>query len=348
MVDIVVCFIDLLLLYNVILFHFRFLRFVFSLSGFPSPVESNNKHISDFPGIIIPRRLSINKCVILRNLPGGTVVDLGPWAEFEEPADVDMTEADQTVDKTTDGHIAMKRFNEWDDPVLIFNERGFKVGQYVKEKGVDSQDVYQIKGMTDVVELWLFDVFGIREKKVCFTLPQFLVSWNTYNVKLPEKLPHPKAGKYHDKVLSDELRVEAFKVLLQHERDADKRPLLYMTNPSVVVASEEICKGSLRLAPLVPLSNLGTEKKPGGVKIPVNGENVYVSPLPKVSHASDIDKNVVVPFWWIEFTKDEELGNMRYASVKVDGITIPVLQNTRKIKVLWCHKPTKRSKPHAS
>ena len=101
-----------------------------------------------------------------------------------------------------------------------------------------------------------------------------------------------------------------------------------------MAAKAEIPKGKLKLAPMTMLVNLSLEKKSSSTPaINVGGVKVFATAPPAATKIDMCDKCLFIPYWWVKESSDENMVNMRLAAVKEDGITIPILQNTRKIEV---------------
>jgi hypothetical protein len=228
----------------------------------------------------------------------------------------------------------MLSVDELNSPTHILSQRGFKIGSHVREKGVDNSDVYIINVILgDTIELGLHTLFKETGLTVKTRMSTFLDKWAIHNGKLPVIMKSPSClAHVSQTIVTDKVRSEAFKALLEYETKAAERDILYAMWPTGIIANSSIAKGSLMLAPLTPLSNIFLDKKNGATQMNIGKTVVYVTQPPKPSKPDDAtDKFVYVPFWWVETTHIAENANMRLVSVKNGEIAIPVLQNSKVI-----------------
>ena len=133
-------------------------------------------------------------------------------------------------------------------------------------------------------------------------------------------------------MLVDLARCKVCNALYTYGPSSEERGILYALNPAGIVAADETDKGYLKLAPLVPLANLVSEKKGTQIAIKVNEVTVIYATAPSIpTKVADSKKVNIAPFWWVRTTPDESLANMRYASTKAEGLTITILQNSKKL-----------------
>ena len=272
---------------------------------------------------------------------------LGDWTPPAEAIATQVAAAPAAGPRVEKRSASVLSAAEQNDPVKIFNENGFAIGDRVREKGVQDRDTYTIIDAGEKVTLEVYDEFQTKDLKIMVPLASFLTSWSVYKGNLPQMLPPQAAAVQHNLVQSDVLRCRAFNVLVDQERAYAKmveRSLAFMMFPHGVVAKVDIPKGALKLAPLTLVSNIFAEKKNQSVAINVGGTNVYATGLvkPSKSDPTELDKFVYAPFWWIESTPDEELVNMKLVAVTLGNIEVPVLQNIRSLKAhgrLFVHKP---------
>ena len=119
-----------------------------------------------------------------------------------------------------------------------------------------------------------------------------------------------------------------------------KRPgaaqLQHVLHPAGVVTTEKVKRGSLVLAPVTVLDKLRTRQgETKGVvqlKAPC-GTIVYAAAPPQVKHQSEAmtEAHLFVPFWWVETTTGEMASNVQLTTTVVDGVKIPVYQNTKRL-----------------
>ena len=220
-------------------------------------------------------------------------------------------------------------YQQSNNPMHIFNENGFKVGDFVKELGGKCPFVFKVVSAGEKVRVSKFTVFeGEEPFAVDIPLKQFLANWAKDNTLRKQILDVPED---EPPVLShDLLRGECFKVL--YEAAANDVPVLYVINPTSLVAAEDVPKGSLKLVPFTTLSNIFCEKKTAGVELKIGKSSVFVTTPPKPHDNNVMPHQVFSPFWWVQKTSDESLVNMTLQAKKVEGNTMPVLVNSKAIK----------------
>ena len=263
---------------------------------------------------------------------GGKDVDIGEWVDVDVSGGGD-TEPVEDPNDSLGGSDRFRSADEQNDPRAIFEENGFKIGCYVREKGVESKDIYIVQhvGEDGEIKLQLYNMYQSSDLVVKLIIAKFIAGWTRYNGKVPQVLPSPRPAYEMQDMINDSLRSKAFAALMGHESSAEERPLKYVINPSGVVATGNIQKNSMKLAPFTVIANLNAERRPNSVVINVGKSNVFATPLAKPGKIDDKVKYIIVPYWWVEDTHDADQANMRLVAVKVDDITIPVLQNTRVI-----------------
>ena len=280
----------------------------------------------------------------IRSVAGDAVVELGEWAKIDTNIVTTVAQAPASSSaKTADTHSVMLSPEEQSMPMHLFTENGFKLGGFVKEKGVASagntSDTYKVIKLTDdgVVHLRAVDPFLPIDQLlvVRIELSKFLKNWSNTGAAgtLTQILTLPAVVDATERFNADLQRSQAFGALLVHERSQKERSLLYTICPHAVYASEAIAKHALRLAPLTHIVSLFTEKKSTCVAVHVGKTPIYATSLPRPSNQEDVGKYSFVPYWWVENTTEEAAANMHLASVKIDNVSFPVLQNTRALKL---------------
>ena len=107
---------------------------------------------------------------------------------------------------------------EQNDPMTIFKENGFNIGDRVRERGIDAKDIstYTIIASGDQVTLQIYDVFGEKDLKVMVPLAKFLDSWSVYKGNVPQMLPDQQMAMRHKNSQFDILRCMAFRAIADH------------------------------------------------------------------------------------------------------------------------------------
>jgi hypothetical protein len=242
--------------------------------------------------------------------------------------------APQTFSKKAEPSI--RSMAEQNDPEAVLKEANLEMGDYVKQKGiVDS--LYMIVGCSDPVVLVEHVAVGDPSTvKVKIALEKFLATWCKYDGPASTLLTKSPNVLDHDAIKFDDTRSRVFSALLEHERNAPKRPLQYLVHPTCVHATDEIPRFELKLAPLTPMQKLSKERSSNGVAITHNGDKVYATAVPCPSkvpeNQEDAAKFLYIPFWYVYPVSCESDANTKYVSIKTDcGVHIPALQNHVKI-----------------
>ena len=256
----------------------------------------------------------------LLNRAGEGNIDLGSWA----PTLHEEGQREAAQPSTTS---VMRSMEQQKDPTQIANDNGFVVGDFVHEKGTTGH-VFKIQSLGEKVRLCKFDLYGVNPLVVDIPFSTFIESWLMHKSKLTQILLLPEEPNAQTDI--DELRCIVFAAL--SKADEFVLPLQYMIYPSSISATQDINKGELKLAPMTLLSYMSIDKKGGSVAIKVGEKTVYVTAPPKPDKDADLEKYLFVPFWWVEKTDRESCANMKLASLKVNDVIMPVLQNIRAIK----------------
>ena len=267
---------------------------------------------------------------------GGYPTELEPFPEFQASASGSGdAPAQQAASKA-----AHQSFEDMNDPRTIFHDRGFSVGERVKEKGVDGE-VFAIDalitdppGSVRLSEVnWAVDPDSAI--KVVLPLLTLLKSWSIHKHPLTEVVKSNMSVTEHW-ASHELLRTTVFTALHAQETSNGmlSRPLIFLRSPAGVAASQPIQKGVLKLAPLAGVANIHIDK-PGGqpVQATADSQSVWITGPPKTTREDDVAKATYIPFWWVEVVSDESKANMKYAKVSVagSGVSFPVLQNYRAV-----------------
>ena len=120
------------------------------------------------------------------------------------------------------------------------------------------------------------------------------------------------------------------------------REIDFYRRPDEIRARKAFEKGELVLVPVVPLSNI-VSNKPSSCHVPLGAYKVtgagsvsfYAVPPQKPREGAADDKLaelLITGFFWVADTFDETLANMKIVNIKENGITVPTLQNSKKIE----------------
>ena len=161
-----------------------------------------------------------------------------PCGSLKKEEKEEKEEASQPIDD-----VGVRTLKEQDDTSVLLKKRGFVIGAYCKERGVQEGKIYQISGRTAegsiVLVQWTLDRKPATET-VTVALADFLKGWVVHSsqlptiLPLPEKLPDPAKSK----VIWDEFsRFVVFKTLKEFEqvRNRDLK-FKYMQFPNAIMA----------------------------------------------------------------------------------------------------------------
>jgi hypothetical protein len=174
--------------------------------------------------------------------------------------------------------------------------------------------------------------------QVRYEMVQFLEKWTAVqDTRKMQTLLEPNviSADKHISINEDVLRCQAFQAVLQFEATQPERKLKYTKDPTAVYSMIEVERHELKLAPLCRVNNIQDVKPKGGGGIAIkfkDNASVFMTAQPLERNDKE-PSSVVVPFWYVSVTDDETKANMRYATFKVIGCSLTILQNTKKLKV---------------
>ena len=140
-------------------------------------------------------------------------------------------------------YAGVKTLEQIDDTSVLLKKRGFAIGTYCKERGLQEGNIYQMSGRTTegaiVLVQWTLDKKPATET-VTVQLADFLKGWVVHSsqlptiLPLPEKLPDPA----NNKMIMDELtRFAVFKTLKEFEQPRNRNlKFKYMQFPNAITA----------------------------------------------------------------------------------------------------------------
>jgi hypothetical protein len=224
---------------------------------------------------------------------------------------------------------------------------GYVVGKlYIKRGG----GVFKLMNMTDAdVTFQLQSVLLDEGQTVTESVSYSLLNktFSQYKGKLQTKLSSETIGRYivdvHPLLNTDCERCAVFRVLTDvGKKHATCEALLaFYQSPAEVRAIEKIAVGALKLVPVTELSKITTftSKGNGTNNTRIIGGTVPFTLEPPMrptttDHAAAQWGNHVIMagYWWVQSTNDKSVANMRFASDKAGGFTIPIMQNTKILK----------------
>ena len=143
-----------------------------------------------------------------------------------------------------------------------------------------------------------------------------------------------------DALGADRVKATVFMGLmsLNEGHECQKDSLLFYRKPDHVRAAKEFKPGQLVLTPFGAMSALSTKEVSSGVFLgnhAAHGESsdFWLVPPPKpVTHPTDNEKSLC-PFFWVDGTPDTTLVNMKESMYNHKGMKLPIMKNTKTLKV---------------
>ena len=264
-----------------------------------------------------------------------SIIDLGDWGETSTPV------VDVATGVAVYGSEVLLSMEEQNDPLRIFTSHGFKIGDYVKERGIEGAHIFKITEFNaGKIELAVFDVFQENVIAASVQLDKFLDGWVIHSSKLPKVIDIPVIVS--TTINDDCVRADCLHALAAYEKlqltpphalshkVPVKRNIQYLMFPQIIAATADMPKNSIKLAPLTTMSNISLEKKKGAAEINVgNGRFVYATQPAKPTSELELKDFIYTPFWWVGKSHNLADINMNFIVQKVDGVSFPVLTNIR-------------------
>lgn len=223
--------------------------------------------------------------------------------------------------------------------------RGFAINKFVFEKAVGYKNgLYKIISMNDTEAiLEEYKPFGIAALTVKMA-PEILVNkWQMHKGDVPEAVD----GDWSDRVSWDSLAVEAekCKLMLAMQSYANTHSIgpddvMLCIKPNGLRAAKDFARHELVIALCVGYAWITSTKGAFETGHSIKGDDnetvaFYINkPVqPNEARVDDWDENAkVTPFCWVTSTATKEDANVDLKFTKVDGVSIPIMQNTRNIK----------------
>ena len=228
------------------------------------------------------------------------------------------------------------------DPVWIANRDGFAVGKYFSEK--KSSKVYRVDDLTeegvqlteqtfetDTPESKLVDFDKLKPNFVPFKgkLQQAVIGFDKH---MAHKMPA------FDLDVQKACLFAALVASAQEHGPKEAESIRFLMYPSEVRAAKAVKKGELKLVPITDFAKL-VNKSATSKHIITDGKLQLYLEQPNRARdpqLSEWRKDIVfAAFWWVKMveSKDEEDINMKLSKVTQDGITFPIFENTKGLKM---------------
>ena len=235
-------------------------------------------------------------------------------------------------------------------------KHGFRLGDFVSEKGFDSSDpcaLYTILSFTsDAIHLQkAFDYSSEAVlQRISVSLETLLARWFMKpNVKLPVCISQQQLRPASIDI--DKLKCQVFEELLKvdkaHSKHLDKQGVAVWSNPACVISSRKIPCGELTLVPFVPMSNISTKKPSSGRFQRVHEDpEMYLVPLsfpsPEKGKSCLDTHQLCVAYWHVSETSNEANANMTEIVIEKGQCSFKCLTNNKDIEAfapLLVYKP---------
>ena len=262
----------------------------------------------------------------------GKSVEFPKWfGDGEEEPSLTAEPAVQAV------HVPkMATMDDHSDPVWVCQQKGFKVGSTIVEKGIEtsSENIYVIFTIGENVRLHQACSFSGNPRKVAISVDELLTNWSITKVEPTRLMRAPEMGvpESLQKVLKkNEFYSTMLELYTKHKKHLDA--LAYFKGPDQVRSGASTIKaGSLVLVPAVPINNIVCDcKTVRGIELgEIDGHKYSIIALAKPQHKDDAwdpPDAFVNPYFWVGKTDDKKQANMTADTVQVKNLTIPIMPN---------------------
>ena len=274
---------------------------------------------------------------------GSYDVHLGPFEAFKNKIKENENERGCAEPQAKKAKIAdgLKTVDDLSNVGPLLLAKGFKIGTYIQENGGVGDGVYYISDlMSKSVIIKKFAVFEKDDRIWQVTARNLLTHWGVHKGCLPRVCPiTPEPGFEFPEFHHDVTRIKAYDCLLRNATKAGNPKLTYMFSPCGVLANNSLKVGALKLFPLTQLSKIQLQKsnkESGGMTMKVGAVSLTMFPTSRPSDKTpddELHKYAFVPCWWVETNSAHEKVNMEWKSVHDGDVLMPVLQNTKAVKV---------------
>ena len=238
-----------------------------------------------------------------------------------------------------------------DSATWLAKQKGFSVGCYVHEKVPGKTPNYKITKINDAtgqVEMHVPAFYPGEKPPVSgtVTLQVLLENWGPVKWKEPS---HHSTGQVRPNSLqisSDCAQIFLALLAADTAHQMMKESLVMWRTPDLVMTGDVgLQKGKLVLVPVVALTSI-SDKKPihdcSAVRFTLKSGATYYSTAPVCSKDTELDKQIVSAYFWVQRTHKIDEANMEEGHITTNGIQIPVLKNSVHLKPhtrLWQYVP---------
>jgi hypothetical protein len=122
--------------------------------------------------------------------------------------------------------------------------------------------------------------------------------------------------------------------LAKEHAGAERAQVDFLCYPHEVRAKSSIIKGALMLIPATSLDKIVFKSATSTALVKYAGAECYLEP-PRRPANSDTDewkKDIIMAaYWWVKTSSDQSSSNMKWARIDKNGVSIPVIENTKKL-----------------
>ena len=317
-----------------------------------------------FEGVDFPSLESVGKAFVFECRAAGLSTLECPmeWADADIPKELNLSQkqAQRAVAAhaaPSAAHVGVEHdavtADTMESPMFIVAQRGFVKGTILVD--ADTKSYWKIMQITDCeTKLKQCVPFGPSSTRTVATL-NVMDRHRPFKGVLQSQIGNTwmtdlVAGA-RDASKIDMVRTKIFAALqtLEIKNVPSYAMLMPLESPTDLRASCHIAKGTLRLAPVVPLRFivaskpaasgsvcLGTLLSPPSTSEDVDFFIVAYSGIPKHEHK----EMWVCPYFWVKDTSDEDAANCKLVEATVDGYKFPTIVNYKPIKthaqILMC------------
>ena len=246
---------------------------------------------------------------------------------------------EETEDAASGQEAPQANLSEVSDPLWIAKQDGFLMGKYYSEKGkIWKLDSFTAKGAKFTEHS--FDADKPPTKEVGFD--NLKKTFALYNGKLQVKVKDFASNMAHTMpaLESDRRKGMCYTALLKTAKEhavQEAVVVAYLMNPSEIRCATPVKKGELKLIPFTDLNRIVLKSSTCKHIIKYDTVEFYIEPPAKARTHEQTEwkkDTIFCGFWWVKVTDDDNTEgiNMKFSNMAVDGVTFPILENTRALK----------------
>ena len=229
----------------------------------------------------------------------------------------------------------MATLEDHQNPEWIIDQKGFKLGSYVCEKGVlsSAENIYVIFNVeAEAITLHQLCSYNAMPKKVKISIEELLVNWSISKSDPPIQMKTPPAPPHSLQQTLTKNKLWAALIEKRMQYADMEAQLTYYRRPDQVRTTCVIEPKKLVLVPAALLSNI-YEKSNKAAAVSLgkhDGAEYFVGAPPRspIQENGDWDASCFLSaYWWVRTTDCKKTANMQYDTVSAGDYIIPVLMN---------------------